>query len=229
VIVVFCSRCWDLDIDGSKTGRVAGGERNPKRTWRSRFAVTRQPGLKLLIRGERQSCDIVHEGYLATGNVRPSSICDRRRAEAKSPQQRADEDTRPQVEKQRARPWKILVPAALLLVATLLGGGLYWHSRAGHRPAGKVAIVLGDFVNNTSDPVLEDALKQALLASLDQSPFLSILSDDKVRQQLGYMGRPAKNISLTTGMMEPSSGILLRYLVRGLHCIYVFRAVLREG
>ena len=39
--------------------------------------------------------------------------------------------------------------------------------------------------------MLEDALRQALLASLDQSPFLSILSDDKVREQLGYMGRPA--------------------------------------
>ena len=39
--------------------------------------------------------------------------------------------------------------------------------------------------------MFEDALRQALLASLDQSPFLSVLSDDKVREQLGYMGRSA--------------------------------------
>jgi eukaryotic-like serine/threonine-protein kinase len=101
-----------------------------------------------------------------------------------------EKDVRPQIETQRARLWKLLVPAALL-VATLMGGGWYWHSRAAHRPAGRVTIVLADFVNNTSDPVLEDALQQALLASLDQSPFLSILSDDKVREQLAHMGRPA--------------------------------------
>jgi tetratricopeptide (TPR) repeat protein len=79
----------------------------------------------------------------------------------------------------------------VLLVAALVGAGWYWHARQGKKLTGKNTIVLADFVNNTSDPVLEDALRQALLASLDQSPFLSILSDDKVHEQLGYMGRPA--------------------------------------
>jgi DNA-binding winged helix-turn-helix (wHTH) protein/tetratricopeptide (TPR) repeat protein len=101
-----------------------------------------------------------------------------------------EEDVRPQFENQRARLWKLLVSVALL-VATLTGGALYWRSRAAQRSRGKVTIVLADFINNTSDPVLGDALRQALLASLDQSPFLSVLSDDKIRQQIGYMGRPA--------------------------------------
>jgi tetratricopeptide (TPR) repeat protein len=109
----------------------------------------------------------------------------------RSPRQRTGEDARVPFEKQRARPSKTLVPAALLLVATLLGGGLYWHSRQAKKPTGKNTIVLADFVNNTSDPVFEDALRQALLVSLDQSPFLNVLSDDKVREQLGYMGRSA--------------------------------------
>jgi Flp pilus assembly protein TadD len=108
-----------------------------------------------------------------------------------SPRQRAGEDASPRLEKQNARPWKMLVPAVLMLVAALAGGGLYWRSREGKKLIGKETIVLADFVNNTSDPVLEDALRQALLASLNQSPFLSILSDDKVREQLVYMGRPA--------------------------------------
>ncbi len=101
-----------------------------------------------------------------------------------------EEYVHPQFENQHGRQWKLLVPAALF-VATLMGGALYWRSRIAHRYAGKVTIVLADFVNNTSNPVFEDALRQALLASLDQSPFLTILSDDKVRKQLGYMGRPA--------------------------------------
>jgi eukaryotic-like serine/threonine-protein kinase len=104
-----------------------------------------------------------------------------------------EEDVRrPQVKSQNARVWKLLIPAALL-VATLMGVALYRRSRAAHGPAGKVIIVLADFANNTSDPVFEDALRQALLVSLDQSPFLSVLSDDKVREQLAYMGRSATN------------------------------------
>ncbi|HXM19698.1 MAG TPA: winged helix-turn-helix domain-containing protein [Terriglobales bacterium] len=103
----------------------------------------------------------------------------------------AGEDPRLLVEKQHALKWQLLVPATVLLVMGLVGGGLYWRSRSAHRLAGKETIVLADFVNNTTDPVLEDALQQALLASLNQSPFLTILSDDKVREQLGYMGRPA--------------------------------------
>jgi DNA-binding winged helix-turn-helix (wHTH) protein/tetratricopeptide (TPR) repeat protein len=95
------------------------------------------------------------------------------------------------VQKQRGRPWKVLVPAAVLLVLALLGGGRYWRSRQAKKATGKNTIVLADFVNSTSDPVLEDALRQALLASLDQSPFVNILSDDKVREQLAYMGRSA--------------------------------------
>jgi eukaryotic-like serine/threonine-protein kinase len=101
------------------------------------------------------------------------------------------EDDRPVVEKQPGRQWKVLVPAAVLLVVALAGGGWHGRSRPAKKLTGKSTIVLADFVNNTSDPVLEDALRQALLVSLDQSPFLSILPDDKVREQLGYMGRPA--------------------------------------
>ena len=121
---------------------------------------------------------VPRRGYRFIGPVAPS-------------REPTGEDARLLVEKQSGRQWKILVPAAVLLVAALLGSGWYWRLRLGKKAAGKVTIVLADFVNNTNDPVLEDALRQALLASLDQSRFLNILSDDKVREQLGYMGRLA--------------------------------------
>jgi len=60
----------------------------------------------------------------------------------------------------------------------------------------KDTIVVGDFANFTSDAVFDDALKQALSVSLRQSPFLNVLSDDKVTAVLRLMTRPA-NTPLT--------------------------------
>ena len=53
----------------------------------------------------------------------------------------------------------------------------------------KDTIVLADFENKTGDPVFDDALKQALLVDLGQSPFLSILPDRKMAATLRMMGR----------------------------------------
>jgi tetratricopeptide (TPR) repeat protein len=51
----------------------------------------------------------------------------------------------------------------------------------------KDTIVLADFTNTTGDPVFDDTLKQALAVDLGQSPFLNVLSEDKVRQTLREM------------------------------------------
>jgi eukaryotic-like serine/threonine-protein kinase len=49
--------------------------------------------------------------------------------------------------------------------------------------------VLADFANTTGDEVFDDTLKQALAVDLGQSPFLNILSEEKVRQRLQEMTR----------------------------------------
>ena len=49
--------------------------------------------------------------------------------------------------------------------------------------------MLADFANTTGDTVFDDALKQALAVGLAQSPFLNILSEEKIRQTLRQMGR----------------------------------------
>ncbi len=97
--------------------------------------------------------------------------------------------------------WKILVPAAVLVVA-LIAAGLYWRSRSA-TPATPVAtltekdtVVLADFDNKTGDPVFDDALKQALAVQLGQSPFINILSDRKVGETLRLMGsQPGTHIT----------------------------------
>jgi tRNA A-37 threonylcarbamoyl transferase component Bud32/tetratricopeptide (TPR) repeat protein len=88
--------------------------------------------------------------------------------------------------------WKVLVPAALILVAAAIGGTLYFRSRqAMVRLTDKDTIVLSDFDNKTGDSVFDDTLKQGLSVQFEQSPFLALVSDRKVNETLKLMGRPA--------------------------------------
>jgi tetratricopeptide (TPR) repeat protein len=90
--------------------------------------------------------------------------------------------------------WKVLVPAVVILVAAAIGGALYLRSRS-TKPAtsltDKDTIVLADFANSTGDAVFDDTLKTALSVSLNQSPFLNVLPENKIAATLKLMSRPA--------------------------------------
>ena len=79
--------------------------------------------------------------------------------------------------------------AALILVA-LIAGGYYYRSHRGKTLSEKDTIVLGDFANSTGDAIFDDTLKTALTVSLNQSPFLNVLSNDKVAATLKLMTKP---------------------------------------
>ena len=85
--------------------------------------------------------------------------------------------------------WKIAV--SMLLVALLVGGGLYYQWRQNQRLTDKDTIVLTDFANSTGDAIFDDTLRTALNVSLRQSPFLNVLSDSQVAKTLQQMTRPA--------------------------------------
>ena len=89
----------------------------------------------------------------------------------------------------RSRSWKIIIPVAAVLIA-LLAGSLYWRSHPLAKLTEKDAIVLADFTNTTGDTIFDDTLKQALATELAQSPFLNILSEQKVSETLRLMSRP---------------------------------------
>jgi serine/threonine protein kinase/tetratricopeptide (TPR) repeat protein len=95
-----------------------------------------------------------------------------------------------QTKKHFARDWRFLVPTAVLLVA-IVTAALYWRSTKTLALTEKDTILLSDFVNTTGDLVFDDALKQALSVSLQQSPFLSLVSNEQVQETLRYMGRPS--------------------------------------
>jgi tetratricopeptide (TPR) repeat protein/predicted Ser/Thr protein kinase len=84
--------------------------------------------------------------------------------------------------------WAAATGATILAIALAVGGWLFF-SRKAHALTEKDTIVLADFTNTTGDEVFDDTLKQALAVDLGQSPFLNILSEDKVRQTLREMTR----------------------------------------
>ena len=86
---------------------------------------------------------------------------------------------------------KLKAAIAAVTVALLVGGiWFFGFRRATPALTDKDTILLADFVNTTGDPVFDQTLKQALAAHLRQSPFLDILSEDRVREQLKFMAKP---------------------------------------
>jgi eukaryotic-like serine/threonine-protein kinase len=75
-----------------------------------------------------------------------------------------------------------------------LAGSAIWGYMSLHRPpklTDKDTIVLADFANTTGDPVFDETLRQGLAVQLGQSPFLSIVPEQRIRRALRLMGQPS--------------------------------------
>jgi serine/threonine protein kinase/tetratricopeptide (TPR) repeat protein len=81
--------------------------------------------------------------------------------------------------------------AALLILIGASAAIYFFYFRERVRLTDKDKILLADFVNATGDPVFEGTLKQALAVQLGQSPYLDIFSEDRVRETLIFMEKPA--------------------------------------
>jgi serine/threonine protein kinase len=88
--------------------------------------------------------------------------------------------------------WKrraIWITGALVVIVAAVVAS-YFPFRRPAKLNEKDTIVLADFANSTGDPIFDDTLKQALAAALRQSPFLNVLSDNRVAANLRLMTRP---------------------------------------
>ena len=83
--------------------------------------------------------------------------------------------------------WKTIVFAAIAVLALSVGSYFYFHRTP--KLTDKDTIVLADFTNTTGDPVFDGTLRQGLSVQLEQSPFLSIISDHQIQQTLQMMGQ----------------------------------------
>ncbi len=86
--------------------------------------------------------------------------------------------------------WKLWVGIAAVVVAAIAAGGYFYTHRA-QALTMKGSIVVAEFANTTGDSVFDQTLQQGLTVQLEQSTFLTILSDQKVAQQLRLMGQPS--------------------------------------
>jgi eukaryotic-like serine/threonine-protein kinase len=84
--------------------------------------------------------------------------------------------------------WKVVVAAAIVVPALALAGYVHFHRAP--KLTEKDTIVLADFANATGDPVFDNTLRQGLAVQLEQSPFLSLISDDRIQQMLRLMAKP---------------------------------------
>jgi len=88
-----------------------------------------------------------------------------------------------------------------LLAFTLLVFGLRIRDRANQPPAQSVLpaaeapvephrIAVGEIANTTGEPVFDTTLREALAIELEQSPYLSLISAERMQQSLRLMGKP---------------------------------------
>jgi serine/threonine protein kinase/tetratricopeptide (TPR) repeat protein len=129
------------------------------------------------------------------------------------------------------------IVGGLIIAAAMLGAAAYHRynqkpTGVGHGdettaqgPYGQVtekmkdSIILANFVNQTGDPVFDTTLNQALRIDLEQSPVLSIVSQEHLRQSVRYLGKPedtmvtpeiAREIGEREGMKAILTGTIAR-------------------
>ena len=96
-----------------------------------------------------------------------------------------------QVQVKETWKWRWLA-VAVVLVFAVSAGVFRFFLRRSPILTDKDTAVLADFINSTGDPVFDGTLRQGLSVNLEQSPYLSLIPDERVQQTLRLMGRPAE-------------------------------------
>src|SRR5262249_38372832 len=88
-----------------------------------------------------------------------------------------------QIEVKETIHWaRILIPTVILL--TVAAVAVWYLMRRGLALTGKDTVVLADFANSTGDPVFDGTLRQGMEVQLEQSPFLSLVPEQRLRRTL---------------------------------------------
>ena len=88
--------------------------------------------------------------------------------------------------RKKSKRW---LPIAVVAIVALFGGAIFLYMHRAQSLTEKDSILLADFVNTTGESVFDGTLKQALAVQLQQSPYLNIVPEQRVRDTLQLMGR----------------------------------------
>ena len=89
----------------------------------------------------------------------------------------------------RAATLWMAIPVVLVILA-VAGAFFYYRSHQNKPLTDKDRVVLADFTNTTGDPVFDGTLRQGLASQLEQTPFLTLVSDSIIAQTLTQMSKP---------------------------------------
>jgi serine/threonine protein kinase/tetratricopeptide (TPR) repeat protein len=84
--------------------------------------------------------------------------------------------------------WEILTGVGFLIISAVVASWLFFSAKP-RLLTDKDTIVLADFTNTTGDSVFDDTLRQGLAVQLEQSPYLSIVSDQRIQQTMRLMDK----------------------------------------
>src|SRR5262249_6460352 len=88
----------------------------------------------------------------------------------------------------------------LASIVTLILVGLVIFSKRGPADTKRDTVLLADFANTTGEAVFDGMLRHGLAIQLEQSPFLKIFPDERVRDTLRMMGRaPDDRVTVSVG------------------------------
>jgi len=142
--------------------------------------------------------DIIEKALEKDRDLRYQSAADMRsdlqRLKRDSESHRSLAATQPTPTPPTRLPW--IAGAAALILIVAAGVAYFLLHRRAPKLTEKDTIVLADFTNTTGDPVFDGTLRQGLSAQLEQSPFLSLISDARIAQTLALMAQP-RNARLT--------------------------------
>jgi len=112
----------------------------------------------------------------------------RPRADVEEPESSPEEEQQPRRRPAFRGPWRVAAATGVVVVLTA-GGLLAWrwmHSSA----APSMGLVVGDFQNSTGHHELDNSIRTALIADLEQSPYLRVASPQKVERILDPITPP---------------------------------------
>jgi len=79
---------------------------------------------------------------------------------------------------------------AIVAAVVLAASAVFFWQRPARGLSDRDAILVTDFTNTTGDAVFDGTLRSATAVGLGQSPYLNVVSDQKIQQTLKLMGQP---------------------------------------